>query len=125
MSDLGRIFAQLAYVAQRDADAAYEKRRPDVREGERLQVLGDRFAYRARALGFCEISIETTFGPAPQTFKRCRCGLRYSASEWEDLPFVGRQRVPGERYVLELRTCSCASTLAIRRLPARPRQDAR
>lgn len=48
--------------------------------------------------------------------KQCGCGLVYNRKTWNQLPFVGMQRsgFPG-MFDLELRNCSCNSTLAIKR----------
>lgn len=46
-----------------------------------------------------------------------KCGKRYDARAWTELPLVGRQAVDaddqGPAYVLELRNCRCGSTLAV------------
>jgi hypothetical protein len=39
------------------------------------------------------------------------CGKTYTAQEWAALPLLGRMRMDGES--LELRNCSCRSTLAM------------
>lgn len=45
--------------------------------------------------------------------KTCSCGSRFVRDEWLTLPFVGR--VPdNEGGELEMRTCRCGSTLAVR-----------
>lgn len=43
--------------------------------------------------------------------KTCSCGKRYNEAEWKRLPLVGEQDDGVER--LELRNCSCGSTIAI------------
>lgn len=48
--------------------------------------------------------------------KTCSCGRRYSAPEWLALPAVGNQFYDDETgrwHRLELRNCSCKSTMAI------------
>lgn len=44
--------------------------------------------------------------------KQCGCGASYYAGEWTSLPFVGYQS-DGDDGRLELRNCSCKSTLAV------------
>jgi hypothetical protein len=60
------------------------------------------------------LSQETT---VTQT-KRCTCcGTSYSLQEWHELPLIGRMpvemREPGEPAELELRNCSCGTTLSV------------
>jgi len=43
--------------------------------------------------------------------KQCGCGRQYDSGEWKLLPYVGEIDDEVER--LELRNCSCKSTLAI------------
>ncbi len=43
--------------------------------------------------------------------KRCACGNPYSRSQWQKLALVGYQA--DEVETLELRDCTCGSTLAI------------
>lgn len=54
----------------------------------------------------------------PVPFKPCACGIDHTLSSWLSLPLVGRQSFPGEP-VLELRNCSCGSTIGVE-LPAKP-----
>jgi hypothetical protein len=45
--------------------------------------------------------------------KTCACGASFREEEWAKLPFAGR--VPdNEGDSLEMRTCKCGSTLAMR-----------
>jgi len=44
--------------------------------------------------------------------KRCACGLAYDRAGWEALPSRGRTD-DGEGGQLELRNCTCGSTLAV------------
>jgi hypothetical protein len=44
-------------------------------------------------------------------FKRCGCGKSYDIASWQMLPFVSRWNTGDE--VLELRNCTCSSTLAV------------
>ena len=50
-------------------------------------------------------------GPPPLLVKRCDCDREYDARSWSDLPLVGYQDDGVEH--LELRNCSCGSTLAV------------
>ena len=49
--------------------------------------------------------------------KRCGCGRVYTESEWAQLPLYARQVIPADddypEEVLELKNCSCSSTLAL------------
>lgn len=47
----------------------------------------------------------------PQFPKRCGCGLVHSEAGWNALPLKGEQISDWDS--LELRDCSCASTLAV------------
>lgn len=68
----GRLWAQLAWVAQRDEDEVMRRnsrRWPpptptdeERLEGERLRVLGSRFAYRALEMGFTRQGTDHCFG---------------------------------------------------------------
>ena len=42
-------------------------------------------------------------------YKSCGCGREYTLAEWEQLPYVVRDKDAG----LELRDCVCSSTLAL------------
>lgn len=47
--------------------------------------------------------------------KKCGCGVVYSEEAWENLQYVGLQKVPPDYGIpdMELRNCShCSSTLA-------------
>lgn len=50
-------------------------------------------------------------------YKQCKCGRAYSKSEWERLPVVGHQLTDDEegQYDLEMRNCTCGSTLGVER----------
>ena len=43
--------------------------------------------------------------------KICRCDKRYSAAEWKRLVYVGVMEDDVER--IELRNCTCGSTVAV------------
>lgn len=45
--------------------------------------------------------------------KRCACGAEWCAATWQHLPYVGRMDYDGVD-PLELRTCLCSSTLAVK-----------
>lgn len=70
------MWAELAWVALRDEDEvmlrnsrAWPPPVPSparVFEGERLHVLGARFAYRAREMGFVRQGVDHVFGDDPQ-----------------------------------------------------------
>lgn len=49
---------------------------------------------------------------ASSVLARCACGLAYDLSAWRVLPYVGLQE-DGDDEILELRNCSCGSTLAV------------
>jgi hypothetical protein len=54
--------------------------------------------------------------------KQCKCcGISYDAAGWLSLPRVGVQRGDVEQPSLELRNCSCGSTLAVALPPWRVR----
>jgi hypothetical protein len=63
------------------------------------------------------IERETANDEAPESstrvpsFKKCGCGKSYSRTTWEHLPRIGWMR--GRREDIELRQCSCASTIAV------------
>jgi hypothetical protein len=46
--------------------------------------------------------------------KSCRCGATWSEPEWRELPFVGYAE-NGDGGELELRNCTCGSTIAVQR----------
>jgi CheY-like chemotaxis protein len=46
--------------------------------------------------------------------KRCRCGSDYSRSRWLTLVWGGQVRLPGRGAVIELRHCTCGSSMALR-----------
>jgi hypothetical protein len=45
--------------------------------------------------------------------KTCACGLVYDVDTWRELAFVGVHREGGGYPDLELRNCSCGSTLCL------------
>lgn len=45
--------------------------------------------------------------------KRCGCGRRYTHDAWLALPLCGRMHVPGAERTIELRNCSCGSSLGV------------
>jgi hypothetical protein len=51
--------------------------------------------------------------------KQCRCGRTYERDSWQALPFVGRMTNgrTSEPEVVELRLCTCGSSLAIPEAP--------
>ena len=50
-----------------------------------------------------------------QTVAECRCcGKQHTAEGWKSLPLVGEQNDAVE--LIELRTCTCRSTVAVARL---------
>jgi hypothetical protein len=139
----GRLWAQLAWVARRDAEACIPETgsrefyklleaeaglspgdkvlREVAREEERtrLGVLAARFEYKALEHGFTKYGTDYVFGDSPQdAFKACACGRLYEYRfDWEALPLAGRQTIDlddgEEGYALEFRNCPCGSTLAI------------
>jgi CheY-like chemotaxis protein len=46
--------------------------------------------------------------------KRCSCGREHTRSEWSTLAPCGRMHLVRRRAVLELRNCTCGSTLALK-----------
>ena len=113
---VGRIWAELAHVALADAERLETSSSADVKEVLRFRVLSARFAYVARAHGFCSQGGDYVWGNRPQTFRACRCGRRYETQrEWDALPPVrknGGIMEDGEGGFLQLRNCACGSTLA-------------
>lgn len=59
-----------------------------------------------------------------RVIKVCACGLKYTREGWAALDYVGSQFTPEDEYgpdeALELRTCSCGSTIAISLDPSDP-----
>src|SRR5690349_609835 len=53
-----------------------------------------------------------TNAAAATIIKVCSCGARYDHSQWLRLPFVGVNDA-GDGFKLDLRNCSCHSTIAI------------
>ena len=54
--------------------------------------------------------------PTGEFPKRCGCGATYDASTWPALPlcgYAGAYLSGAERRVVEMRHCTCLSTLAI------------
>jgi CheY-like chemotaxis protein len=45
--------------------------------------------------------------------KRCGCGRHYTHDAWLALPLCGRMHVPGTDRTIELRNCSCGSSLGV------------
>jgi hypothetical protein len=142
MSVSGKMWAELAWIARRDAAALRpdpygqtklswqevyaqrslspgdraERERADEAEAVRLDVLAERFAYRARELGFTQDGTDYVFGDRPQgPFKQCgNCPAHYVYEyQWQELPLCGTQDFPEEDLRLELRNCTCGSTLAV------------
>lgn len=58
-------------------------------------------------------------------WKTCPCGKSFSKKEWEALEVCGTQRSPAEKrvYVLELRHCTCGSTICVTRYEAVTSRD--
>lgn len=54
--------------------------------------------------------------------KRCGCGVEHNALSWSRLPPRGVQRLDGLGPDIELRNCSCGSTLGIE-LPGEPARE--
>ncbi|MDX6480338.1 MAG: hypothetical protein QOG85_848 [Gaiellaceae bacterium] len=86
-------------------------------KGERLEAgpLGPRPCRSCRCEG--RIACPGCNGTGLRTFapveKRCRCGARYDAAGWLALPYLGVQQLDAGEPRLELRNCTCGSTLAI------------
>jgi hypothetical protein len=53
--------------------------------------------------------------------KVCACGASWSEKAWRERPFVGLMALADDEPPLELRHCTCGSTIAIA-LPARDGQ---
>jgi two-component system cell cycle response regulator DivK len=45
--------------------------------------------------------------------KECTCGRQFALKEWSALPCCGRMHVPPRGVVIELRTCTCGSSLSV------------
>src|SRR5580704_1400893 len=45
--------------------------------------------------------------------KECTCGRQFALKEWIALPPCGRMHVPPRGVVIELRTCTCGSSLSV------------
>jgi len=45
--------------------------------------------------------------------KACTCGRKFALKEWIALPSCGRMHVPPRGVVIELRTCTCGSSLSV------------
>ncbi len=56
-------------------------------------------------------SLPSTDATLPPFAKYCGCGLTHDATSWYALPLCGVMR--DEVEALELRTCSCGSTIAV------------
>jgi len=50
---------------------------------------------------------------SPAIVKTCGCGRTYSRMQWHALTLLGRMHVPGTEEILELRNCTCGSSLAL------------
>ena len=125
MTVSGRLWAELAWVAFRDADAVLGSGigckpdpfapRPDraqIAEAERLTVLGARWSYLARQLGFCEQGTDAVFGDEPQHLAKCWCGRRFDLHDWQKLALVGVQRKG--HACREIRLCDlCGRTMGV------------
>lgn len=106
------MWAELAHVALADAEEVAGRSKVNPREVERLETLSAQLAYRARELGFTEHTNEHVFGDAPQTYKACKCGIRFpDRAAWARLTLVGFLDTDEE--TLELRNCTCRSTIAV------------
>jgi two-component system cell cycle response regulator DivK len=65
--------------------------------------------------------IRTLASPAEQAklhvraemVKRCVCGRQFALKDWLALPSTGRMHVPQRGVVIELRTCTCGSSLSV------------
>ena len=60
------------------------------------------------ALVPAQIQVDDAF-----VIKRCGCGLEHSRADWRALEVCGRMRLPHRAAVVELRHCSCGSSLAL------------
>ena len=49
----------------------------------------------------------------PELVKTCACGRELSLKQWLSLPVCGRMHVPARGVVVELRNCTCGSSLAV------------
>jgi two-component system response regulator MprA len=49
----------------------------------------------------------------PEMVKECGCGRHFALKEWLTLPSCGRMHVPQRGVVIELRTCTCGSSLSV------------
>ena len=49
----------------------------------------------------------------PEVVKECSCGRRLGLEQWLALPLCGRMHVPQRGVVIELRTCTCGSSLSV------------
>ncbi len=49
----------------------------------------------------------------PEMVKECTCGRQFSLAQWLELPAGGRMHVPQRGVVIELRTCTCGSSLTV------------
>jgi two-component system response regulator MprA len=49
----------------------------------------------------------------PEMVKECACGRQFALKEWLDLPSCGRMHLPQRGVVIELRTCTCGSSLSV------------
>ena len=65
-------------------------------------------------------ALRTLSSPAEQSkfhvlpeFRKCTCGREFSLKQWLALPACGRMHVPQRGVVVELRTCTCGSTMAV------------
>lgn len=50
---------------------------------------------------------------AGPTVKVCGCGRAYDPAAWAALPLVGHQHFASEAVALEMRNCSCKSTICV------------
>jgi two-component system response regulator MprA len=49
----------------------------------------------------------------PEMVKECACGRQFTLKAWLALPSCGRMHVPQRGVVIELRTCTCGSSLSV------------
>jgi transcription elongation factor Elf1 len=62
---------------------------------------------------YCAACADEEDERAMHTIKACRCGLTFTAEMWAALPRVDRWYVGVRDYGLDMRNCTCGSTIAI------------
>lgn len=126
-SGLGMVGGKADRVGKRPSD--FDREQLHIGEQVELEHTGDR--HLAREIAMDHLTERSDYyeklnraglidGLDDPIVAKCSCGKTYTADEFQKLHFVGRQRIPADpddpvrpqAYTMELRDCTCKSTIA-------------